>query len=484
MKRKKRIILLLFWTCISASMAQEQTHTGWITVLWGDQQPDLEWSPAPKIMLTNDSVALELVIDAPFLESLGGLQAIHETYAQVSGMTDFRDNGVDRLWVQALLIQRTSDTFRAVSGSQPWITLPMKFSDVPQEQKNQAYFQGMYSNLPGGLDHFWREVSYNHIDIVGSLSVDWYTLPHTHSYYVPNPGSGTDADLYALFDDTIATVDPDIDFSDSGSGPYAGISMMFNELLDCCAWGGSRWASIDGVAKIWRVTWEPPWAFNNEAVVAHEMGHGFGLPHANNFDGDNDPYDNPWDVMSHNWSYAVENPTYGKLGKHVCAYHKEILGWYHQENFIEITEDGYYQVTIDHAALASTSNYFAVKIPYGSQGHYYTLETRKKEGNYDANLPADAVLIYQVEPQRDEPAWLVDEDNPPADFADNAGSHWVVGETYTDDTNGIVISVLQETVNGFVVAIQIGSCDPSSFMNNLENWPSTKITELLTLLCL
>ena len=37
--------------------------------------------------------------------------------------------------------------------------------------------------------------------------------------------------------------------------------MMFNASFDCCAWGGSRFANLDGLNKVWRVTWEPPWGY-------------------------------------------------------------------------------------------------------------------------------------------------------------------------------------------------------------------------------
>ena len=58
------------------------------------------------------------------------------------------------------------------------------------------------------------------------------------------------------------------------------------------------------------------------AVIGHEMGHGFGLPHANNSDGDGSPYDSPWDVMSSTSRYAVSDPVYSIRGKHVNAYAK------------------------------------------------------------------------------------------------------------------------------------------------------------------
>ena len=482
MKRLMQYTVFIAFFCCSNASAQEESREGWISVIWGDHHAGEAAESLIKIMFSDADQTMQLIFDDGLLKSLGGIQNLNARNAQISGISDFQENGLHFFWVTAVWFPKEFRTPLDLSGSQPWISLPMKFLDIAEEPENQTFFQNMYANTPGGLDHFWREVSYDQIDVVGSTATNWYTLPQNQSFYVSTPGSGTTANLSALFDDTISTVDTTVNFSESGSGgPYAGINMMFNGLLDCCAWGGSRFATIDGVTKSWRVTWEPPWGYADEAVIAHEMGHGFGLPHANNFDGDTSPYDNPWDVMSAAQGYTVSHGTYGRLGKHVCAYHKDILGWYPAGNILTLTNQGTHELTLDHAALSSTPNYLAVKIPYGTGPEtFYMVETRKQVGNYDGNVPANAVLIYQVVTNRSEPAWLFDEDNPPADYADNPGSYWVVGETFIDNTNEISISVLQETTDGFVISVQLGDCDPiQDLLDNLENWPTLNVLDLL-----
>jgi hypothetical protein len=115
----------------------------------------------------------------------------------------------------------------------------------------------MYGNSAGRLDHYWRELSYDQINVVGSSAAGWFTLPKPRADYIPQGGS---ADLTALFSDCTAAADSVVDFSNGGGG-YEGINMMFNDVLDCCAWGGTRWGTLDGVTKLWRVTWEPPWGW-------------------------------------------------------------------------------------------------------------------------------------------------------------------------------------------------------------------------------
>src|SRR3546814_768978 len=103
--------------------------------------------------------------------------------------------------------------------------------------------------------------------------------------------------------------------------------MMFNGDLDGYAWGGGACAVLDGTRRCPRTTWNPPWAFTNLAPLAHEMGHGYGLPHSDNSDGDDDTYDNPWDVMSDAWSNAMYNVNFGALPKHINMAQRDRLGW-------------------------------------------------------------------------------------------------------------------------------------------------------------
>ena len=81
-----------------------------------------------------------------------------------------------------------------------------------------------------------------------------------------------------------------------------------------------------------RVTWNPPWSFRNLAPLAHEMGHGYGLPHSDNSDGDDDTYDNPWDLMSDAWRNAVSDATHGLLPKQLNMAQRDRLGWVAQDS--------------------------------------------------------------------------------------------------------------------------------------------------------
>ena len=479
-----RIVLVVMITAglaiTPADAVEFDQRTGWLTLVWGDSAPDAEIATHQILFLREDNGrTVELSVSAELLRIHGGALAWNgrrvtvTTVAVPASMTAPARQPLQVAAVHFLPTEEpNADLGGGVTGSQPWVSILCKFQDVPTEPENLSFFQNMYANVPGGLDHYWREVSYDSIDVVGSTAIDWVVLPNNQTFYVPTPGSNTTANLNALFADCTAAADPFVDFANGGS-PFVGINMMFNALLDCCAWGGGMFGTLDGISKVWRTTWEPPWGYADEGVIAHEMGHGFGLPHANNWDGDGNPYDTPWDVMSAATSNAVNDATYGRLGKHVLAYHKnDILGWIAPGQIFEVTSPGSFDVTLDHMALASTANHRVARISIDGSSRFYTVEARKRVGNYDGAVPGDAIIICEVDPGRSEPAWTVDADMPPANFANNEGTMWKVGETFADPDAGIEITVLSETTDGFDVRITIVDTD-EIFIDGFESGDTT-----------
>ena len=103
----------------------------------------------------------------------------------------------------------------------------------------------MYSSSYPGLDHYWREQSYDKINLQGSGAAGWFTYPNRDRLYFYSDG---DLNLGRAADDCIAVADPSVDFSGA-----VGINMMFNGNLDTGGWGSSGWVqTLDGVRKITR----------------------------------------------------------------------------------------------------------------------------------------------------------------------------------------------------------------------------------------
>lgn len=454
------VVTVCCFLCMSSGAVRANDFerlTGELSILWGDPAPFADQASTTRYLLATDSgTTIELAVSEAMRAAHGGF--VSWNGARVEAFLSAQDiaaTSAPARGVAALRLLAHRDAAAGmVSGSQPWVSILCKFSDKNDEPRDLAFFQNMYANTTGGLDHFWREVSYDTIDVAGSTAIDWVDLPQPQTFYAPTPGSNFNANLTALFNDCTTAADPFIDYGNGGS-PFVGINMMFNDILDCCAWGGNRFATLDGVSQSWRVTWEPPWAYANVGVIAHEMGHGFGLPHATNWDNDDFPYDSPWDVMSDATGYGVGDPTYGQRGKHINAYHKDSLGWIPAGQRFELPGPGTFSVTLDGMAVASTGGHRMVVIPLPG-GEHYTVEARVRSGSYEANLPGDAVLIHQIVPGRDEPAWGYDADQPPADYSDNPGTMWTVGETFVDAGNQVSITVTMATATGFEVEIVSG----------------------------
>ena len=340
-----------------------------------------------------------------------------------------------------------------ISGTTRWVTLMCKFSDVEDEQKNQAFFQSQYGEAVGQLGHYWREVSYNKINLTGSTAHGWYTLPSPRSTYVTTVDGKEKADLNKLFTDCASATPDTLDLN-----APVGINMMFNDDLDGYAWGGQSCATVRGARLCKRVTWNPPWSFGNLAPLAHEMGHGYGLPHSDNSDGDDDTYDNPWDVMSDGWSNAMGDATYGARPKHINIFQRHRLSWVDapRQRILAQGDLATRDIVLDYAHLANSSNVQMLVLSLSPQADpyatvVYTLEARKREGTYEGNLAGNAVIIHKVE--RSGTAYSVDADVPPANRSNNEGSMFKVGERWLTPEGSHVVTIKSQTATGFVLTV-------------------------------
>ena len=204
------------------------------------------------------------------------------------------------------------------------------------------------------------------------------------------------------------------------------------------------------------------------------MGHGFGLPHANNSDEDGDPYDNPWDNMSDSWDNATGNgnETYGWLPKHINIWSRDDLGWVDAARKLTIAADGANNgIVLDRASLIGSTNrqMIVVTLPAPEPAtHYYVIEARKKVGTYELNLAGDAVIIHEVDTNRLEPSWSVDAQVPPADTSNNEGSMFKVGESWTAPGAAFKVDVVAATADGFVLNLLRGANPDLIFANGFD----------------
>ena len=135
----------------------------------------------------------------------------------------------------------------------------------------------------------------------------------------------------------------------------------------------------------------------------------------------------------------------------MIAYDKEMLGWIPADRKLVAAAQG--TATIELAALANSTaqGYLLAQIPIaGAPARFYTVEARLRAG-YDNALPADAVLIHEIDPTRDPPARLVNHLGD-GDTRGAAGM-WQRGDVFIDAAGDVAVAVEGATATGFVVTI-------------------------------
>jgi hypothetical protein len=462
------IIAVLFCAVSRTSVeAQEVSFSGWFHVLWGDSLPGLEGKAVHEYVVIDDQnrwVRLDL----------GDLSAIsHDDIAELNrkrvrvvGRPSRRQAlgpqaSPDGVRFEATLIEAETpqaggaaafEMAPGITGSQRWVNILCRFADSTSvTPRSNAYVQ----NLMGLMDNYWGELSYKNINLAGTVVVGWYNLPQPTSYYVyDRTGDGVeDLDFSRAAQDCTAAADADVFFPD-----FSGINLMFNGLLDCCAWGGSATFTKDGQTRRYSVTWLPPWGYENQGVVGHEMGHGFGLPHSSGPYGET--YDSRWDVMSNLWGNCPpRDPVFGCIGVHTISHHKDLLGWIPASRNLVLAPGAVQTIMLDRLGdPASALNYHMVKIPIaGSATQFYTVEARRFTG-YDSTLPGEAVVIHRIDKTGIRPAQVVDVDNN--GDPNDAAAMWMAGETFIDSANGIMVSIDAVTATGFQVTVALHDTTP------------------------
>jgi M6 family metalloprotease-like protein len=475
----------------AAPLYQESiTLTGWLNLIYGDPPANANLPPRLEILLSDSSgePLAQLIVSEETARPFNG------QYVEVSGEVAVNAQGgdessgaapaalvvIDINRAQGEIGAQGEDVTAMASGAQPFINLLCRFPNHPATPHDSAWYAGMMSNTQPGLDHYWRAISYDTINLNGTSTIpNWVVMPFTRESYLQSDGY---MNLGRLAKDCAAAADSVVNFPS-----YVGINMMFNTALDCCAWGGSYTITADGQTKTYRVTWMADWI--DLGTLAHEMGHGFGFPHSSGpwWDPPSELniYVSRWDVMSDSdgrdesgFCYTIAPSGYGCVPPGTIGYHLDIGGWIPANRKVTVGPGIVNQtITIERLRQPPTANStIYVKVPIGGSSlRFYTIEARMKDG-YDVNTPGVGVIIHEVDRARQGNAGhaLVVLDDYTYDVNDGSGM-WLAGETFQDNVNDITIEILSQGANNFTVRVTNQS-EPIDYIEPPTNVQVTAMT--------
>ena len=489
----------------AAQQLPPQTIEGILGVVWGDPHPLGSASDIQYTLTLANGAMLRLQMAGHENEAalyFGKRVLVSGRAAQAQTTAFAGIPAAAAIVVDSLAFSQApqADAYEAVAlGTKKVLFLLVKFSDDVAVPHPPSFYTDMTNPdtppvgalFPSTINGFFKKTSYNQFSWTGDVGGvggvgapgGWLTLPNPKSYYAPCGGGASCANLQLLSDDATALGRAQgINFK-----VYNNINFVLSNDLDCCAWGGGYYSSVDG--QSYGATWEPPWG-QNVPTYAHEMGHSIGLPHSG---WAYYSYDSPWDVMSkvssinsmncgsYSSANGFGNTLYcSEVGDGYIAPHRDYLGWIPSANQVVTDTSSNVTVSLEAGTLPLGSAIKSIKVCItgspctGSTAHYYTVEARVKglgaNSQYDNGIPGDGVIIHDVQMNRpaisgscyfnNQSGWAVPIDATPGDFNSSTcgptgssglfNAQWLPGQTYS---NGFMISVVSRSGSTFVVSV-------------------------------
>jgi len=349
----------------------------------------------------------------------------------------------------------------AVSGATPWAVLRCQLSDKPiPTPVAESFYTDFFTTSgagKGGMADYWSQVSMGAISLQGSQVLPWVPVNVTSAQDAARGQQKQAQDCIDATEVYLKANHVPIDLTQ-----FYGLFVLQNNLGGEVGYApGNMPVTINNQpAKIAVVLFE----FGALSVMnaGHEMGHGYGLQHAEdtglkNCSNGPGAYCDFWDVMGapFNGGIEFENTTFdhppawrdvpltgGESGPGLNAQHLSYLGWIPSVPgiprsllFAANTQCLTLQLAaLGHPEVPSSNNaptYFQVGIPPSGAFKGYTVEFRRATA-WDRGMK-DAVIIHS--------GWS------PGGFAEtfvmdnNGGPLWYPGDTFSDTVNNVQIMV-------------------------------------------
>ena len=295
------------------------------------------------------------------------------------------------------------------TGSVQNLVVFIRFSDQPEFADSVATYDWLFNFSPTSLLAFYREASYGQLTITSTFypaasaggGIVSYQDIHTQSYFMPydattNPSGYQDSARYGREDSLLlrvvsavdSLVPESLDIDANGDGVVD--NFCFIVAGGTSSWGTLLWphysvlpgGTIHGKSTgTYDFEMSDFVAQQGSSVLCHEMFHTLGAPDLYHYSYDGMEPVGSWDLMAYNQSPP----------QHMGAYMKYRYGhWI--ASIPEITSAG----TFSLGALDATADCCYMIRPPGTDSEYFVLEYRRREGQFDASLPGEGLLVYRI----------------------------------------------------------------------------------------
>lgn len=325
------------------------------------------------------------------------------------------------------------------TGEQKTAVILVNFQDDPSQPITVA---AAHALVFGQVGDFYWEASYRKTLFSGD-TYGWFTIPVSKT--------GCSRDLIAQEADNAATA------AGVNLAAYARLVYLFPQN-GCSASGYNS-----GTTTVPSRTWIKGNAFS-AYVIAHELGHNFGLLHSQSLDCG--PAVLGGDCAVQSYGDPADTMGYGAI-PHFNAFQKELLGWLGaagQPPVTKVVANGTYRIE-PFATMGSGAK--ALKIAKGADPvtgamtHYY-LEYRQAVG-FDAGLGGlgnltTGVLVHTGVEGDGFSSYLLDmtpDSVAGSPYSDSEDGALAVGRTYVDSVAGVTVTVLSADNTGAEVEVRL-----------------------------
>ena len=273
----------------------------------------------------------------------------------------------------------------------PWVVLKCRFADVPTMQDG-ALFLGLFTPggaTYGGMVDYLRSQSAGGIEVDGAKVHGWFDLPVTLATARTWTWPDARKDLMQL---AVTAAEPTVDLTQ-----FDVIVVALNAVIDSGSAGrgplnlrsGSR---TFGMVNLDPAAWFPTFA-------AHELLHGYGLPHSYREDDALVGYGDGWDIMSA-MTFGSRFPcfqnTFGTSGPALSMAYRDMAGWVPAIDILELSSYAGATTPITLLPRESGMGVRLIKIWLGSSTQYYSVELCSPIG-WDAACGDPGVLVRRVQ---------------------------------------------------------------------------------------